>query len=524
MSASGKDLNVKDLKSEASPIVNTQSPQSPPNADNVETPKELVLVKYTPDTNYIPRQSPALKAVTDGAIAAANRSALEKAKALAAKANKDKPQQGFEGPEHTAIGNAACKEFYEDILAKDPEVKKIIEDNPAIWDTKTFKFQFKYFNVLPGEIVSLAGDHFGPTNKDEVISFAGSDLEKEARFLKSYKMLENATGKEIDGLIAVMNRTATKIRQAVKEGKKPSVAMEKDASASNSAFADVTSLDKLGASSWLPYPLNVPGSRYGQLAKWNFDHFGTEAEEAYKAGHRVACKTAEEARQKKNFNLFIVAMTQELFALHYLTDLFSAGHVQTVRGTIYKFIEDHHKEIPTESARLSIAGLCAMEMHNEDGHMGIKVRNEESKATWDASGDDCYFDPDYKENRIRVIKAAVTSLKDLYTVYKYQDAKPLPIPYSALKHIPRPLPADQQNHTPLFVRQVDGSVAAREEPNNPKCTKYDSKWSPTIFLVKRYGHRMLSNAPRENATLADQDVALVKKELLAIQEVGCKVG
>lgn len=73
--------------------------------------------------------------------------------------------------------------------------------------------------------------------------------------------------------------------------------------------------------------------RYYQLASVNFSHFsaGGTAWLTYSKWHGTAVAAAFEAGSRRDPQQWLLALTREAFADHYLTDSFSAGHVRTPR-------------------------------------------------------------------------------------------------------------------------------------------------------------------------------------------------
>ena len=86
-----------------------------------------------------------------------------------------------------------------------------------------------------------------------------------------------------------------------------------------------------------PKVKKVVQDRYYRLASMNFSHFsagGGTAWQTYTKWHATAVAAAFQAGVSKDSQQWLVALTREAFADHYLTDSFSAGHIRTPRGTI----------------------------------------------------------------------------------------------------------------------------------------------------------------------------------------------
>src|SRR5262249_42592779 len=137
-----------------------------------------------------------------------------------------------------------------------------------------------------------------------------------------------------------------------------------------------------GGGSWITpwYPLG----RYLQLSAVNWDHFGEHAILAYQAGHAAALAQAVTARNKPPSDqreALCWAYAMNAFADHFLSDLFSGGHIRAPR----KKLQD------TVSGGSMFGGLLTRAMHDEDSHWGLAVHNA-AKDSWRAYGDKRYFD------------------------------------------------------------------------------------------------------------------------------------
>ncbi len=150
------------------------------------------------------------------------------------------------------------------------------------------------------------------------------------------------------------------------------------------------------------------GTYYIPLAELNFDHFGKHAQEAYLTGHGLALEVALKAHEAKDkatkYHLLNKAYAMDAFACHFLSDLFSAGHLRTPRAELYN-----------GSYVLQEAGLLAKAMHDEDSYYGLKVKN--SMMEWEAYGDNSYFSSRSFDNRREVRNAIEASVKEVFAVY-----------------------------------------------------------------------------------------------------------
>jgi hypothetical protein len=82
--------------------------------------------------------------------------------------------------------------------------------------------------------------------------------------------------------------------------------------------------------------------RYFKLASENFSHFsaGGTAEDNYEKGHADALSLAFRAGAECSDRRWNEAMTSEAFCQHYLSDMFSAGHVRTPRMEMKEWYAD----------------------------------------------------------------------------------------------------------------------------------------------------------------------------------------
>jgi hypothetical protein len=84
-------------------------------------------------------------------------------------------------------------------------------------------------------------------------------------------------------------------------------------------------------------------NRFYVLASRNWSHFsaGGEARQTYFLWHSRAMVDALDAGLQANDHVWRRAMTKEAFALHFLTDMFSAGHVRVPRIAIRDWYAKH---------------------------------------------------------------------------------------------------------------------------------------------------------------------------------------
>jgi hypothetical protein len=76
--------------------------------------------------------------------------------------------------------------------------------------------------------------------------------------------------------------------------------------------------------------LGSPGLDYIELAKINYDHFGTNARLAYNAGHALALAEASQGTIESLEQAYAI----NAFADHFLEDSFASGHMRVPREAL----------------------------------------------------------------------------------------------------------------------------------------------------------------------------------------------
>ncbi|KAL9630400.1 MAG: hypothetical protein Q9164_006434, partial [Protoblastenia rupestris] len=74
---------------------------------------------------------------------------------------------------------------------------------------------------------------------------------------------------------------------------------------------------------------------YIAISLCNWDHFGGDAIKAYQAGHFAALIQARQASLVKDETLLKEAYYLEAYAQHFLTDIFSTGHMRARRRELH---------------------------------------------------------------------------------------------------------------------------------------------------------------------------------------------
>lgn len=377
------------------------------------------------------------------------------ATALPGNALNIRPPLRFEGAEHTAIGDNTLLRFSENAEPIRAQNKPLHLPNGLA--------------LTYGQVVALAGDFYGVV--DRPINEGATPADRLNRFHAAFDSLAvlPASRAEATQILAVMQKEIDAVKQAIKDGKAPHEAYD--------ALGDTLSEEwnKLtGGGSFVSalFPLG----RYLKLAANNTDHFGEWARLAYIAGHTGALQTAVAARTNQDEQQLERAYAMNAFADHFLTDLFSAGHLRVPR-----------KEMAAVVTPSDLGSLVTRFMHDEDSKFGLKVRNAHGDQ-WRAYGDKRYFDASDADNRTQVNLAVQASADEIFAAYLSGNV-PAPSTFAALQRLPD-LTAVlnlSSNFSPLF-RVEGGKVLRRKDVNNLNDTAtIDDWWGwSTYLLLKDY--------------------------------------
>ncbi|OLF55873.1 phospholipase [Pseudomonas chlororaphis] len=363
------------------------------------------------------------------------------------------PQLRFEGGEHTAIGDATLLRF--------------AKDAPGI---PAWQVELHLPNGLAltyGQVVALGGDFYGIP--DRPICEGATPADRLQRFTAAFNSLAvlPAAKDEAKQILAVMQKEIAAANQAIKDGKQPHEAYDALGDTLSEEWNKIT-----GGGSFVSalFPLG----RYLKLAANNADHFGEWALLAYVAGHTAAVQQAVLAHNNSDEKQLELAYAMNAFADHFLTDLFSAGHVRVPR-----------KQLAAVVTPSDLGSLITRFMHDEDSKFGLNVSNAQGDR-WHAYGDKRYFDTIDSSNRKQVKLAVQRSADEVFESYLSGTA-PAPGNFTALKLLPDLNAAKSGNFSPLFVMQGD-KVLRRNDVNNLNDTKtIDNWWGwSTYLLLKDY--------------------------------------
>jgi hypothetical protein len=352
----------------------------------------------------------------------------------------------FEGGEHMFIGDSAMLR-----LSNTPGMVRAHWLQLRLQDS---------FSLTYGQIVALGGDFYGIPDKP--ISDGANDLERRTRFSDAYASLETLpdSGAEALSILKTMQTEVNAVAAAIANGLQPS-----------SAY------DSLGDSLSRQWALITHG-RYLKLALTNWDHFGAHAVAAYTAGHAVALATASQAftqtdPNKKN-EMEMRAYAQNAFADHYLSDLFSAGHVRTPRREL------HYASV------VSLTGdVLSRYMHDEDCHYGLNVTNLNG-ISWKMYGDKRLLDS-VNDYNLRVVEQAVqASVNEIYTALS-TGVVPDGDTYEALNYVPILKqfnePSSVRNTSPLWIADDHGNCFYRSSLNDLNSYAWSNDWTWATLLA-----------------------------------------
>lgn len=378
---------------------------------------------------------------------------VEPVTALTAQALKGKPQLRFEGAEHTAIGDNTRLRFIEN-------AEPVFAQNVPLHLPNGLALTY-------GQVLALGGDFYGIV--DRPINEGATPADRLQRFTAAFDSLAALTASKTEAtqILAIMQKEIDAVKQAIKDGKQPHEAYDALGDTLSEEWNKIT-----GGGSFVSalFPLG----RYLKLAANNADHFGEWARQAYIAGHTAALQTAAAAHASQDELRLERAYAMNAFADHYLTDLFSSGHLRVPR-----------KAMAAAVTPSDLGSLITRFMHDEDSKFGLKVRNGHGEQ-WRAFGDKRYFDAANADNRNQVNQAVQDSADEVYAAYSSGN---VPTTFNALQRLPdlTAVLDPANNFSPLF-RLQGNKVLRRKDVNNLNDTAtVDDWWGwSTYLLLKDY--------------------------------------
>ncbi|MCJ1386226.1 hypothetical protein MMC17_009352 [Xylographa soralifera] len=302
---------------------------------------------------------------------------------------------GFQAAEHQRIGD--------NVLLTYPKGQSRVKGSD-------FNYSVGDIDLSYGWICALAGAFYGNCelmgDAEQISDKWATDPESSInRFILNSQKLSNDSRGYLKRLIKLMNSQAEEVYKAQEQG----------GDAAQAYVARGDSYDRqYGLNTWFDY---------WNLALCNFDHFGQDAISSYRAGHTAALRKAKEASAEKTHSRKFLVLKQayflEAFASHFLTDLFSTGHMRTPRRVLhhtYTAITDAND--PNFGLHLPYpADQCARKMHDEDCANGLWVSNN-LEDSWPAYGDSELFSAKSNLNFGHALDAAQTGANDIWAMFK----------------------------------------------------------------------------------------------------------
>lgn len=334
-----------------------------------------------------------------------------------------------------------------------------------------------------GQIIALAGDFYGVVGGP--ISMAA---DQEEAFRQAWGTLARPDPGQLHEILEIMAEEIAALDKVIEENKdvKPGSKGWKEPSLVYAELADSLSHRWNGATGG-SYKEWVPPGRYLELAAENFDHFGLMARTAYQVGHRVAMQHAvlasQQPSEKDRRTMLDIAYAMNAFADHFLSDLFSAGHLRVPRKELYDRFS------PAGPVGKIISGALVRDMHNEDCWYGLSVRNA-AGDNWTAYGDTRLLDSVSERNRTLVVQAVQFSADDVWRAYQGLEHRE-----SALALVPdvqelmkEESAENHRNSSPVF-RFQSPDVVRRIYLENRSSYTWTDYWNPmdTIFWFYRRG-------------------------------------
>lgn len=397
----------------------------------------------------------------------------------------DDPILRFEAGEHTYIGNQCMLQFEMGGPVRPMDHKLRLRN----------KLVLSY-----GEIVALGGDFYGDPDKPI------SDHDTDAGFYDAFNSLaaKRESKDEATEILRIMQEEVDAVNRARREGRDPSEEYAKLGDSLSGKWNRAT-----GGGS--PFSDNLPPGRYLMLAAVNWDHFGEHAEKSYTFGHRAACKQAvkaseapTEAERQEGLEL---AYAMNAFADHFLSDLFSSGHLRPPRKEMLDAVSKYYNKY----LRFYFAGFLIRYMHDEDIINGLFVRNTATPSTaWKAFGDKKFWDSVDTENAQRVIQAVQTSIDEIWTAF---DTGAIPEEPGALRLTPNLADvrdfAAKVNFAGLWIK-TGGAIKCREVLDSLNVHEWTRKWvaPTTLKQLREIGHN--SDAPVTDLPPPDENLVVEK--------------
>jgi hypothetical protein len=368
----------------------------------------------------------------------------------------------FEGAEHTFIGNSITLQF----------------DSGSVLASQRLLTLSSNFSLTYGQILALAGDFYGVVNQPIC-----EDPSPPKRFLAAFQSLANSHSEALKILVCMQQEIDAVNKAMHTPGQQASSAYEQLGD-SLSAKWNVITGGGCFATDWFPL------GRYLKLAADNWDHFLPWSTVAYNTGHAAAIAQAVKASAISNptqrADALALAYAMNAFADHFLSDMFSSGHIRVPR-----------KQLFTDVSVSYLGSYCARYMHDEDSYLGLNVVRQDG-TKWVAYGDKRFFDSVNQVNASYCEAAVNASAGEIWA--SYHAKAPVAQPYAAAALVPSTAPfnnpSDRLNNSPMFVA-TQTSVDRRNSLFDVHDYSWSNSWTANATLSKLKANDYLGLFGRE---------------------------
>ncbi len=328
-----------------------------------------------------------------------------------------------------------------------------------------------------GQLIALGGDLYGIP--DAPISTSDNHG---VAFVNAWHTLTTADPKDVRDILDVMDVEIAAVEKSLALRQQPSETAYKTLGDSLSARWNRLTGGGSIFSDFLP-----PG-RYLQLSSTNWDHFNTFAYEAYRVGHDNAmfqARLASQEHEDVQDAYLMMAYAMNAFADHFLTDLFSAGHLRAPRKALTDMLDGRGWRMLAGPA----GGLLTRSMHDEDSAHGLQVKNKDGRH-WRAFGDKRLLDSVSAANREEVTKAVQASADDVWRAFLREGSHNTASQYipdlEAVLDVSSDKKQADYNSSPLFVAR-NGVVLRRSDMSNKEDFTWTPDWDPADTLAELWG-------------------------------------
>lgn len=342
-------------------------------------------------------------------------------------------------------------------------------------------------NLTYGQIMALAGDFYGLPNSP--IS-DGADLEDQIdRFMAAFNTLDQADPNEVMNILGIMNDQATQVASIAQQNAGAPDAWSIAYTEANADDAYDRRYNQATGGSGSGPGWYLTKGRYLNLAATNWDHFGKHAITSFQAGHQAAIRQALVAKSSGLAADLMLAYKLEAFAGHFLSDLFSSGHLRTPRKEMHE---------------AKTGDLCSRLMHDEDCYNGLVVQNALNES-WTCYGDKRLNDTANATNMAKAqeaLQASLTAIWECFQMGTYDNS------YVGLQHAPTMDSVSNNsyrgNWSPLFIVDAAGDVAVRSEWPDLECYAWDTNftYANSYRQIPNGGVHSLTASPPGSATWA----------------------